>query len=215
MGFRDLPCQSPTWCRQTYRHRRNGVFKLIATRAGVGRSRTTTVHPPSWWRRATPSLCMDRLDRSKVEIKASRDARTGFIRLDHSGKKNPQRPQIEASRGKVQKTTDSGFWERQEGRRPDHPPHPSHAQRHSPPSTELCSYGSFCLFACFIGSFIKELPLYSASVTADDGQREVTRLGWSIRLSGSAFQNDLRPRLAHQQIRIRERFADGCLLTHT
>ncbi len=51
---------------------------------------------------ATVSLCMDRLDRSQVEIKASRDTRTGFITLDHSCKKNPKRPQIEASRRKVQ-----------------------------------------------------------------------------------------------------------------
>ena len=45
---------------------------------------------------------MDRLDRSQVEIKASRDTRTGFITLDPSCKKNPKRPQIEASRRKVQ-----------------------------------------------------------------------------------------------------------------
>ncbi len=45
---------------------------------------------------------MDRLDRSQVEIKASRDTRTGFITLDHSRKKNPKRPQIEASRIEVQ-----------------------------------------------------------------------------------------------------------------
>ena len=53
-------------------------------------------------RHATISLCTDRLDRSQVEIKASRDTRTGFITLDHSCKKNPKRPQIEASRRKVQ-----------------------------------------------------------------------------------------------------------------
>jgi transposase len=45
---------------------------------------------------------MDCLDRSQVEIKASRDTRTGSITLDHSCKKNPKRPQIEASRRKVQ-----------------------------------------------------------------------------------------------------------------
>ncbi len=74
----------------------------FAARARVGRSRTTTVDPPSWWSRATLSLCMDRLDRSQVEIKASRDTRTGFITLDHSCKKNPKRPQIEACRRNVQ-----------------------------------------------------------------------------------------------------------------
>ncbi|MCH9050106.1 MAG: hypothetical protein IIA72_03380 [Proteobacteria bacterium] len=44
----------------------------------------------------------DRLDRSQVEIKASRDTTTGFITLDRACKKNPKRPQIEASRRKVQ-----------------------------------------------------------------------------------------------------------------
>ncbi len=53
-------------------------------------------------RHATISLCMDRLDRSQVEIKASRDTRTGFITLDPSCKTNPKRPQIEANRRKVQ-----------------------------------------------------------------------------------------------------------------
>ncbi len=45
---------------------------------------------------------MDCLDLSQVEIKASRDTKTGFITLDHSCKKNPKRPQIEASRRRVQ-----------------------------------------------------------------------------------------------------------------
>lgn len=54
---------------------------------------------------------MDRLDRSQVEIEASRGTRTGFITLDHSCKKNPTRPQIEASRRKPKKCNRFGFSE--------------------------------------------------------------------------------------------------------
>ena len=60
---------------------------------------------------------MDRLDRIQVEINASEDTGTGFITLDPSRKKNPKRPRIEVSRGKVQEMqriqvfgNDSPFW---------------------------------------------------------------------------------------------------------
>jgi len=57
----------------------------------------------------------DRLDRSQVEIKANRDTTAGFITLDRACKKNPKRPQIEASRRKnARNATNSGFRERQQ-----------------------------------------------------------------------------------------------------